>query len=147
MADVSSSRTLAVGSMNAAKAACAYLGLTQSLAKRDNDHIIDIRRSTIEHSVRDDMLRMLQPKLGQEKRMPTLLLYDEAGLKLFEQITYLDQYYLTNAEIETLTVYAAQIARRIRPGSMVVELGSGYAATPPGSPVATPSPGALACCC
>jgi len=36
------------------------------------------------------------------------------------------RYYLTNAEIEILETYAEQIARRVQPGSVLVELGSGY---------------------
>ncbi|KAI9679296.1 MAG: hypothetical protein M1817_005316 [Caeruleum heppii] len=87
--------------------------------------VIDIRRGVIQHSILDDMMQKLQPALGQEKKMPTLLLYDEVGLKLFEDITYLPDYYLTNAEIETLELHATEIAARIVPGSMVVELGSG----------------------
>ena len=47
------------------------------------------------------MRKMLNPGKGKERKMPTLLLYDEQGLKLFEDITYLDEYYLTNAEIES----------------------------------------------
>jgi uncharacterized SAM-dependent methyltransferase len=35
------------------------------------------------------------------------------------------KYYLTNAEIEVLENYADQIAQRVQPGSIVVELGSG----------------------
>jgi len=35
------------------------------------------------------------------------------------------QYYLTNSEIEVLENYAEQIAHRIQPGSILVELGSG----------------------
>jgi L-histidine Nalpha-methyltransferase / hercynylcysteine S-oxide synthase len=49
----------------------------------------------------------------------------EAGLKLFEEITYLDEYYLTNAEIEALTLHAKDIAERLPQGSRLVELGSG----------------------
>jgi hypothetical protein len=88
--------------------------------------IIDIRRGAIEHSVLEDMMSKLQPGTGKEKQMPTLLLYDELGLKLFEDITYLDEYYLTNAEIDVLQRNAADIASRLRPDSMIVELGSGY---------------------
>lgn len=36
------------------------------------------------------------------------------------------RYYLTNAEIEVLEACAEQIARRVQPGSVLVELGSGY---------------------
>lgn len=31
------------------------------------------------------------------RSVPTILLYDDAGLELFDQITYLEEYYLTNA--------------------------------------------------
>lgn len=47
-------------------------------------------------------------------------------MKLFEEVTYLDEYYLTNAEIEALTLHAAAIAARIPSGSRLVELGSGF---------------------
>lgn len=88
--------------------------------------IIDVRRGKVEKTILDEMREQLGPKEGMEKRLPTLLLYDEAGLQLFEDITYLDEYYLTNAEIDVLKKHGDQIARRIRPGSLVVELGSGY---------------------
>lgn len=41
------------------------------------------------------------------------------------QITYLEEYYLTNFEIEVLERHAAEIAEAIPAGSMVIELGSG----------------------
>ncbi len=75
-----------------------------------------------------DLLKDIKTGLRQcegKKSLPTLLLYDKAGLKLFEKITYLDQYYLTNAEIEVLETYASGIADRIKPNSIVLELGSG----------------------
>ncbi len=89
--------------------------------------IIDIRRGGLDFSLVDDIKTKLNPRDGGEKLLPTLLLYDERGLKLFEEITYLDEYYLTNAEIEVLTNYAGEIANRARTGTTVVELGSGYA--------------------
>jgi L-histidine Nalpha-methyltransferase / hercynylcysteine S-oxide synthase len=46
-------------------------------------------------------------------------------LKLFEEITYLDEYYLTNAEIEALERHATEIVKRLPEGSRLVELGSG----------------------
>ncbi|KAI9781617.1 MAG: hypothetical protein M1839_005834 [Geoglossum umbratile] len=88
--------------------------------------IVDIRRNGIDHSILDDMLTKLQPAKGAEKRMPTLLLYDSNGLRLFEQITYMDEYYLTGDEIQVLEKYAGRIAQRIKPGSMLIELGSGF---------------------
>lgn len=41
------------------------------------------------------------------------------------QITYLEEYYLTNDEIKVLTNSAASIAQQIPKGAMVIELGSG----------------------
>ena len=41
------------------------------------------------------------------------------------QITYLEEYYLTNHEIEVLQASAKGMATQIPAGSMVVELGSG----------------------
>lgn len=89
--------------------------------------IIDIRRETVGISILDEIRKGLHPEHGGEKRLPTLLLYDEAGLKLFEKITYLEQYYLTNAEIDVLEEHSDKIAERIASDSIIVELGSGYA--------------------
>ncbi|KAH7350379.1 C-type lectin protein [Pyrenochaeta sp. MPI-SDFR-AT-0127] len=87
--------------------------------------IIDIRSDTAGSDILADIRKGLRPDDGGEKNLPTLLLYDEFGLRLFEKITYLDQYYLTNAEIEVLETYADQIAQRIPSDSILVELGSG----------------------
>jgi hypothetical protein len=37
----------------------------------------------------------------------------------------LDEYYLTNAEIDVLTTWGSEMAKNIQSGTMVVELGSG----------------------
>jgi L-histidine Nalpha-methyltransferase / hercynylcysteine S-oxide synthase len=87
--------------------------------------IFDIRRERDEHSILQDIKTGLRPEDGHSKTLPTLLLYDGSGLKLFEKITYLDEYYLTNAEIEVLTKWAKNIAERIPDKSLIVELGSG----------------------
>jgi len=87
--------------------------------------ILDIRVGETALDILQDIKKGLRPINGGEKTLPTLLLYDEAGLRLFEQITYLEEYYLTNAEIEVLETYADRIAQHIQPGSIVAELGSG----------------------
>lgn len=56
--------------------------------------------------------------------LPTMLLYDERGLQLFEKITYNPHYYLTECEIEILRNYCDEIALRIQ-DSTIIELGSG----------------------
>lgn len=86
--------------------------------------IIDIRGEQVDFNLKEEIAGCLNPVSGH-RTLPTLLLYDEKGLQLFEDITYLDEYYLTNYEIELLTKHAAEIANLIPAGSMVVELGSG----------------------
>jgi uncharacterized SAM-dependent methyltransferase len=70
------------------------------MATNDSTKIIDIRPGPTEFDILQDIKSGLRPENGGEKTLPTLLLYDEAGLRLFEKITYLEEYYLTNAEIE-----------------------------------------------
>lgn len=93
--------------------------------------IIDIRSDTAGIELKQEILAGLKPADGGEKTLPTLLLYDEEGLKLFERITYLKEYYLTGEEIAVLERHAESIAQRIPDGSMVVELGSGYSSPRP----------------
>lgn len=108
-----------------------------------NFNIIDIRHDGAEIELKDEILASLRPKSGL-KSLPTLLLYDERGLQIYEevgicllgafinhvnlwiQITYLSEYYLTNAEIDVLERSAESIAANIPSNSMVVELGSGF---------------------
>ncbi|TGO15794.1 hypothetical protein BTUL_0036g00130 [Botrytis tulipae] len=89
-----------------------------------NFNIIDIRHDGAEIELKDEILASLRPKSGL-KSLPTLLLYDERGLQIYEDITYLSEYYLTNAEIDVLERSAESIAANIPSNSMVVELGSG----------------------
>ncbi|KAJ4352528.1 uncharacterized protein N0V89_007877 [Didymosphaeria variabile] len=95
------------------------------MTSKTSTEIIDIRPGPTEFDILQDIKDGLRPEAGGEKTLPTMLLYDEAGLRLFEKITYVKDYYLTNAEIEVLETYADQIAERVQPGSVVVELGSG----------------------
>lgn len=88
--------------------------------------IEDIRQGDIGNFVLDELHDGLRPVAGGEKRLPTLLLYDEKGLGLFEDISYLDEYYLTNAEIEILQEHAAELAAFIPQGCVILELGAGY---------------------
>lgn len=95
--------------------------------QRDGLTVEDISRGGFECSkiIVDQLRKGLNPVEGEEKTMPTLLLYDEKGLIFFEQIMALEEYYLTNSEIEVLKRQANKISETIREGSMIVELGSG----------------------
>lgn len=48
--------------------------------------IIDIRHDGVETNLREEIFNSLKPKTGP-KTMPTLLLYDERGLQLFEEVS------------------------------------------------------------
>ena len=76
--------------------------------------ILDIRPGPTEFDILQDIKTGLRPENGGEKRLPTMLLYDEAGLRLFEKITYLEEYYLTNAEIEVRIIPADQSLLKIK---------------------------------
>jgi hypothetical protein len=90
--------------------------------------IVDIRGASDEATVKKTMLEVLAGgQDGRPRKMPTMLLYDERGLQLFEAITHLDEYYLTNREINVLEKNAADMAAKIAPGTLLVELGSGCA--------------------
>ncbi|KAJ6262544.1 hypothetical protein Dda_3355 [Drechslerella dactyloides] len=86
--------------------------------------ILDIRTSIVEETLSGAIIEGLEAEFGK-KTLPTMLLYDSAGLKIFEEITYVEDYYLTNAEIEVLTTNATEIAATVPNGAVVVELGSG----------------------
>lgn len=47
--------------------------------------IIDIRHHVIDMDLSNDIKSMLKPEIGP-KKMPTMLLYDAAGLQIFEEV-------------------------------------------------------------
>lgn len=47
--------------------------------------IIDIRHDAVETNLKEEILRSLRTRYGP-KTLPTLLLYDERGLQLFEKV-------------------------------------------------------------
>ena len=71
--------------------------------------IVNIRRIETEDSLVQDIYSGLDVEEGKPRTLPTLLLYNAEGLRLFEEITYIKEYYLTNAEIEVLTTHAGKI--------------------------------------
>lgn len=87
--------------------------------------IVDIRQGNVDFSLKNDIFQCIAPPEGIPRSMPTMLLYDAKGLKLFERITYLEEYYPTNAEIEVLQNNARRIVERIPDDAQLLELGSG----------------------
>ncbi|KAK6957405.1 Ergothioneine biosynthesis protein 1 [Daldinia eschscholtzii] len=99
-------------------------GASLTAGRRPNIDITDIRQAAVDFNLKEEIHKLLRPQEGPRK-LPTLLLYDEKGLQLFEEITYLEEYYLTNYEIQVLRRSATAIARSIPSGSLLLELGSG----------------------
>src|SRR3954454_20916987 len=70
----------------------------------------------------EEVLRGLR---SPQKELPCKLFYDHTGSELFEQITTLDEYYPTRAELRILRESAGDIAARLGAGCLLVEYGSG----------------------
>jgi dimethylhistidine N-methyltransferase len=60
-----------------------------------------------------------------QKSLPCRYFYDARGSELFEEITDLDEYYPTRTELAILREHAGELARRVAPGGVLVEFGSG----------------------
>lgn len=107
-------------------------------------HIIDVRldhkTSNGEVNIRDEIVKGLSQPAGQ-KILPQLLLYDEEGLSIYDEITtQADEYYVFPAE-ETLLKRHANDIVQIMQGrhenkdnqpieGVVLELGAGYVHIP-----------------
>jgi uncharacterized SAM-dependent methyltransferase len=89
------------------------------------DFIFDIRQDKDNSGLCQELLESVQSACSLKTAMPDLLLWDEEGLRHFEDITRSTNYYLTNAEIHILNENKYQIAQQIGPGGLLVELGSG----------------------
>lgn len=98
--------------------------------------IVDARKQAATSPLRllrDDILRGLGLPVGQ-KTLPTMLLYDERGLRLYDMITTEapEYYYLFPAEEEILKAHGDDIAGYMHASSRpkvenetVIELGAG----------------------
>lgn len=94
-------------------------------SRHGNSRIIDIRREQRDESLSKLIRTSLKGSKNAGPSFPAMLLWNEKGLRLFEAITYLEDYYLARDEIEILEQRSHEIAQKIKPNSMVIELGSG----------------------
>lgn len=105
------------------------MGLTQNSTSEQvhdcRNEIIDIRSDAKEINLLEVMKNSLRPTDGAAPQFPDLLLWDKEGLKGFEEVTYLDDYYLTHNELDLLKQHGNEIALNIKPKSVLIELGSG----------------------
>lgn len=75
------------------------------------------------------MLAQIVEGLGaRPKWLPSMLLYDARGSKLFEQICQTPEYYLARAELEIMRRFAPEMARACGPRCLLIEYGSGNGA-------------------
>jgi hypothetical protein len=66
----------------------AYVKQVNKAREPDID-IIDIRRDAIETSLKHEITSMLNPARGA-RQLPTLLLYSERGLQLYEKVATIE---------------------------------------------------------
>jgi dimethylhistidine N-methyltransferase len=65
---------------------------------------------------------------ARHKQLAPKYFYDAAGSSLFEDICRTDEYYVTRSEMTLLRNVAAEVAKAIPPGAVLVEFGSGESA-------------------
>ena len=87
---------------------------------RESYEIIDLKPQAS-----DFRKEVLEGLLSEHKSISPKFFYDRTGSELFEEITKLDEYYLTRAEMEILTDKASEIGKAIGKGVSLTELGSG----------------------
>lgn len=100
--------------------------------------IIDLHSRSNEGIVVDHMPEQIMEGLAKppgQKEIPTMLLYDERGLRLYDNITTeAKEYYLFSAEEEILKNHSHEIVQSMHhssggetiAGEAIVELGAGY---------------------
>ena len=93
--------------------------------------IVQLPRTEAATPLCDEIFQGLRKPQGQ-RTLPTILLYDEQGLRLYDEITTnVLEYYLFPAEEEILREHGGEIVRlmhgggSVRDGEVVLELGAG----------------------
>lgn len=83
-------------------------------------------QSALQAEARADFAQAVLEGLARRPRsLPSRFLYDARGSELFEEITKLEEYYLTRTETALLQTYGAEIARHVGQADILVEFGSG----------------------
>lgn len=103
----------------------SHVGIKNPGYGNTTGNIIDIRKEQIECSQSESLRTSIKGSKDKAPCLPSILLWNEKGLKLFEAVTHLKEYYLNHVEMDILEQRSDDIARRIRPNSMVIDLGSG----------------------
>lgn len=91
------------------------------LVSTDHFSVLDIRQ----HASLDLRQEIVQGLQSTPRYLPSLLMWDNKGLRLFEKFAESKDYYATRTEMGLLNLYAERMATAIEPGSVLIELGSG----------------------
>lgn len=81
-----------------------------------------LEKTNVSAEMLSDVLEGLQQP---QKTLPSKYFYDQKGSELFEQITELDEYYLTRTELQIMQGNIQKIANSLGEKIQLVELGSG----------------------
>ena len=98
------------------------------MSARKGIALVNLDEDGVDRAFRADVLQGLSEP---QKAVPARWFYDDAGSRLFEEITQLPEYYLTRAETKILTERSKEFAELIGPGRAVVEFGSGSSVKTP----------------
>lgn len=71
------------------------------------------------------MDKLLSKTSQQQRRLPSAVLSDDAGLQLWTRCTDLPEYYFTRGEIELLKHWGKDIAQHVDAGCTLIDLGAG----------------------
>ncbi|NBC64446.1 MAG: L-histidine N(alpha)-methyltransferase, partial [Bacteroidetes bacterium] len=81
-----------------------------------------LERKDVSTEILNEVLEGLQKP---QKTLPSKYFYDQKGSELFEEITKLDEYYLTRTELQIMQEKIQKIANKLGEKIQLVELGSG----------------------
>ena len=88
--------------------------------------VFDIRHQGDDTSnLRDELVATLTRPVSF-KTVPSILLWDDRGQRLFEDILSCPQYYPFRAELALLNKYSEEMAAAVGQTRLVIELGAGY---------------------
>jgi uncharacterized SAM-dependent methyltransferase len=85
--------------------------------------ILDIRQSHSTLNLAEEITNSLR---GQPPSLPSLLLWDDRGQKLFDRFSQRPSYYPFHGEMDVLSQYGSSIGASIPTDEILLELGCGY---------------------
>ncbi|KAI2625239.1 histidine-specific methyltransferase [Xylaria nigripes] len=92
------------------------------LEPHDQPRILDIRQGHNSFNLGDEITKGLRK---YPRSIPSLLLWDDSGLELFDRFSQRPAYYSFHSEIEILSRYGSSIGANIPADSLLLELGCG----------------------